>query len=163
MDPRVTSARLKVVGVQGVVRLDQDTTPQLGRLYDRLLGLLTKIPDIRRPYRTVGYWQFVQDQVRLYFAAVEVDAFARFRWDAKSGLVAWDLGATTWAIWTERNGEEGSLRASGACWDWMAGSTYHYDSRFLGDFEVFYWRTLGREPQSSFHEVWVPVVERKRD
>jgi hypothetical protein len=160
MVPQVMTTRLKLVGVQGVVRLDGNVSEELGHIYGRLFGSLTKIPDIRRPYRTVGYWHFVQDQLRLYFAGVEVDSFQRFRWDTKTGLAAWDLGDTTWAIWGEANGEEGSITSSGVCWDWMLNSAYRYDVRFIGDFEVYYWKTLGREPQSAFHEVWIPVVEK---
>ncbi len=161
MEPQVMSARLKLVGVQGMVHLDGNVNDELGKLYGRLFGTLVKIPDIRRPYRTVGYWHFIQDATRLYFAGVEVDSFERFRWDTKAGLVAWDLGDTTWAIWGEPNGEEGSIMRSGVCWDWMLNSGYRYDARFIGDFEVYYWRTLGRETQSAYHEVWVPVVEKR--
>lgn len=161
MEPQVMSTRLKLVGVQGIVRLDADLNEELGKLYARLFGSLTKIPDIRRPYRTVGYWHFVHEQVRLYFAGVEVDAFERFRWDTRSGLAPWDLGDTTWAIWSELNGEEGSVTGSGMCWDWMLHSGYRYDTRFIGDFEVYYWKTLGRESQSAYHEVWIPVVEKR--
>jgi len=161
MEPQVMSTRLKIVGIQGIVRLDGNVNDELGKLYGRLFGALVKIPDIRRPYRTVGYWHFVQDATRLYFAGVEVDSFERFRWDTKLGLVAWDLGDTTWAIWGEPNGEEGSIMRRGVCWDWMLNSAYRYDARFIGDFEVYYWRTLGRETQSAYHEVWVPVVEKQ--
>lgn len=161
MEPQVMSTRIKLVGVQGIVRLNGDVNEELSKLYARLFGSLTKIPDIRRPYRTMGYWHFVEDQVRLYLAGVEVDAFERFRWDTTTGLVAWDLGETTWAIWGEANGQEGSVTRSGICWDWMSGSRYRYDTRFIGDFEVYYWKTLGRDPQSAYHEVWIPVVEKR--
>ena len=154
-------ARVRIVGVQGIVQLDRNVNEDLGELYGRLFSSLTKIPDIRRPYRTVGYWHFIRDQVRLYFAGVEVDSFQRFRWDYKGGLVPWDLGDTMWAIWRELNGEEGTLSHSGVCWDWMSSSAYRYDGRFIGEFEVHYWRTLGREPQSAYHEVWIPVVAKR--
>jgi hypothetical protein len=158
MDPRIQTAHLRIVGVQGLIRLDRDFDDELGAIYGRLFRGLRHIPDIRRPYRTVGYWHFIAENLRLYFAGIEVDTFKRFQWDYERGLVAWDLGTTTWAIWKERNGEEGTVTDSGVCWEWLAAAPYRYDSRFIGDFEVYYWKTPGREPQSSFHEVWIPVV-----
>jgi len=158
MKPRIEVAHVKVVGVQGMVRVDGEVDPALSELYGRLFGSLTQIPEVRRPYRTVGYWQFVANQERLYFAGIEVDSFARFKWDYDKGLVAWDLGETLWAIWRERNGEEGQLMRDGTCWDWLGKSSFVYDSRFIGDFEIYYWKTPGREPQSRWHEVWLPVV-----
>ena len=158
MNPRLETARIKLVGVQGVVRLDGETGAELGALYGRLFGSLTQIPDIRRPYRTVGYWHFVANQVRVYFAGIEVDSFSRFNWDYEKGLVAWDLGDTLWAIWREKNGEEGTIIQDGISRDWLATSEYSYDCRHMGDFEVCYWRKPGRETQSAYHEVWLPVV-----
>ena len=158
MTPRIETTRVKLVGVQGMILLGGDTGAELGALYGRLFRSLTHIPDISRPYRTVGYWHFVANKVRLYFAGIEVDSFSRFKWDYESGLAAWDLGESTWAIWRERNGEEGSVTESGICWDWLTTSAYQYNSRFIGDFEVYYWRTPGRDPQSAFHEAWLPVV-----
>lgn len=149
---------MRLVGVQGMVRVDEDVSGPLNELYARLFGSLTQIPEVSRPFRTVGYWQFVADQERLYFAGIEVDSFARFKWDYQRGLVAWDLGETLWAIWREKNGEEGALMRGGTCWDWLSKSRYTYDSRFIGDFEVYYWKTPGREAQSTYHEVWLPVV-----
>ena len=158
MKPRLETTSLKLVGVQGVVRLDGDTGAGVGALYGRLFSNLRQIPDIRRPYRTVGYWHFVADHVRLYFAGIEVDSFSRFKWDYEKGLVAWDVGEATWAIWREKNGEEGTVTGGGICWDWLATTEYSYDCRYIGDFEVYYWRTPGRVPKSAYHEVWLPVV-----
>ncbi len=158
VDPRIETAHLRLVGVQGIIRVDRDFGTELGGLYRRLFGKLKQIPDISRPHRTVGYWHFVEKNVRLYFAGIEVDSLKRFKWDYEGGLVAWNPGLTTWAIWKERNGQEGTLTRSGTCSDWLVASAYRYDGRFIGDFEVYYWKTVGREPQSDYHEVWVPIV-----
>ncbi len=152
--------QLRLIGVQGIIRLDGDVSEDLGALYARLFGSLRQIPDISRPHRTFGYWQFVQSQVRVYFAGIEVDSFRHFKWDYERGLVAWASGLTTFAMWKERNGQEGKLRESGLCWDWLAQSPYLYNTRFLGDFEVYYWKTVARDPQSEYHEVWIPVAEK---
>lgn len=159
--PRIATAHLRLVGVQGVVHLDHDFNVDLSALYNRLFDALTRIPDIRRPYRTVGYWQYVAERIRVYFAGIEVDSFERFSWDYERGVVAWDLGETTWAIWRERNGQEGTLSHSGMTSAWLTESDYRYDSRFIGDFEVYYWKTPGRVPQSSYHEVWIPIVKKR--
>ena len=161
MNPRLETTHVKLVGVQGLVRLDQDPGVELGELYGRLFGSLRQIPDIHRPYRTVGYWHFVAEKVRLYFAGIEVDSFSRFKWDAEKGLVAWDVGEATWAIWPEKNGEERTITRGGICWDWLATTEYSYDCRYIGDFEVYYWKTLGRVAKSAYHEVWLPVVAGK--
>ena len=158
MNPRLETMHVKLVGVQGLVRLDGETDTELGALYRRLFRSLRQIPDIRRPYRTVGYWHFIANQIRLYFAGIEVDSFSRFKWDYEQGLVAWDLGEATWAIWREKNGEERTITRGGICWDWLARTEYRYDCRFIGDFEVYHWKTPGRVPKSAYHEVWLPVV-----
>jgi predicted transcriptional regulator YdeE len=160
VDPRIETVQLRLVGVQGIIRMDRDVKDDLGTLYRRLFGKLRQIPDISRPHRTIGYWQFIESDVRLHFAGVEVDSFRHFKWDYEGGLVAWTSGTTTFAIWKERNGQEGKLKESGMCWDWLARSRYLYNPRFLGDFEVYYWKTLAREPQSDYHEVWIPVTEK---
>jgi predicted transcriptional regulator YdeE len=160
VDPKIETLQLRLVGVQGMIHLDGDVVTQLGGLYRRLFGSLRQIPDIRRPHRTVGYWQYVESQLRVYFAGIEVDSFRHFKWDYERGLVAWTSGPTKFAIWRERNGQEGKLTESGACWEWLARSRYLYNPRFLGDFEVYYWKTVARDPQSEYHEVWVPVVEK---
>lgn len=160
MDPRIETVQLRLVGVQAVIYLDQDVSAELATLYRRLFGKLRQIPDIRRPHRTVGYWQYIERRLRVYFAGIEVDTFQRFHWDYEGGLVAWTSGLTMFAIWKERNGQEGKITESGACWEWLAASGYQYNPRFLGDFEVYYWKTVAREPQSDFHEVWIPIAEK---
>jgi hypothetical protein len=107
MEPRIETIAVKLAGVQGMLRLDGDFGPDLAALYARLFARLDDIPDVSPPRRTVGYWHFVDNQIRLYFAGVQVDTLERFEWDYAYGLVAWDLGATTWAIWREEDGQEG--------------------------------------------------------
>jgi hypothetical protein len=158
MEPRIETIEVKLVGVQGIVRVDREFVPELASLYARLFHRMDGIPDVSPANRTVGYWHFVEDQTRLYFAGVQVDSLDRFQWDHAYGLVAWSLGRTTWAIWQEADGQEGSIVHGNVCWDWLSGSGYAYDSRFIGDFEVTYWTALGREKRGATHEIWIPVV-----
>jgi hypothetical protein len=150
---------VKLVGVQGVVRVDRGFGQDLEKLYLRLYDRLDGIPDISPSNRTIGYWHFVDNETRLYFAGVQVDTFERFKWDYSYGLVAWSLGKTTWAIWKERDGCEGSIVHGNVCWDWLSGSGYAYDNRFIGDFEVHDWVEFGQETKTGYHEIWIPIVE----
>ena len=161
MEPRIETTEIKLVGVQGIVRVDRDFGPDLRRLYQRLYDRLDTIPDISPAKRTFGYWHYIDNETRLYFAGVQVASFARFAWDYAYGLVAWSLGHTTWAIWPEKDGQEGTIVHGNVCWDWLSGSNYAYDNRFIGDFETQEWAEIGRERKSQYHEIWLPVVERE--
>jgi hypothetical protein len=159
MEPRIETVEVKLAGVQGIVRVDRPFVQDLEKLYARLFDRLDGIPDICPLNRTVGYWHFVDNETRLYFAGVQVDTLERFQWDYAYGLVAWSLGKITWAIWQEKEGEEGSIVHGNVCWDWLSGSDYAYDSRFIGDFEVHEWAEFGQKTTSEYHEIWIPIVK----
>ena len=158
MDPRIETVEVKLVGVQGIIRVDGHFVPELEKLYARLYDRLDQIPDLNPLNRTFGYWHFVDNETRLYFAGVQVDKLDDFKWDYAYGLVAWSLGNTTWAIWQEQDGQEGSIVHGNVCWDWLSGSDYAFDNRFIGDFEVYYWEAWGQKTKSEYHEIWIPVV-----
>ena len=161
MEPRIETMEVKLVGVQGIIRMDRPFVQDLEALYGRLYNRLDDISDVSPLNRTVGYWQFVDNETKVYFAGVQVDTLARFKWDYAYGLAAWSLGKTTWAIWQEKEGEEGTIVHGNVCWDWMAGSDYAYDGRFLGDFEVYYWEEFGEKTKSEYHEIWIPVARKE--
>ena len=52
MDPRIETAEVKPVGVQGILRVDRDFGPDLQQLYDRP----DTISDISSARWTFGYW-----------------------------------------------------------------------------------------------------------
>jgi hypothetical protein len=158
VEPRIETIEVQLVGVQAIIRVDRDFVQDLEKLYARLFNRLDGIPDISPSNRTVGYWQFLDRETRVYFAGVQVDTLDRFKWDHSYGLVAWGLGNTTWAIWPERDGEEGSIVHGNVCWDWLDGSDYAFDSRFLGDFEVHHWEEFGQQTKTGYHEIWIPIV-----
>ena len=160
MEPRLETTEIKLVGVQGIVRVDRDFVQDLEKLYRRLFDRLDGLRDISPPNRTLGYWHFVDNETRLYFAGVQVHTFEHFEWDHSCGLVAWSLGKTTWAVWEEEDGQEGSIVHGNLCWEWLSGSDYEYDNRFIGDFEVRYWVEFGQETRTECHEIWVPIVRR---
>ena len=158
MEPRIETIEAKLVGVQAVISVDRDFVQDLEKLHARLFNRLDGIPDVSSLNRTVGHWQFVDSETRVYFAGVQVDTLDRFEWDHSYGLVAWSLGKTTWAIWQEKDGEEGSIVHGNVCWDWLDGSDYAFDSRFLGDFEVYHWEEFGQQTKTEYHEIWIPIV-----
>ena len=50
--------------------------------------------------------------------------------------------------------------------NWLDRYEYHYDHRFIGDFEVYYWergshRVFGEQTRSDTHEVWIPIVRKE--
>ena len=161
MQPQIITREIKLIGVQKIIQGNCDLSQELGELYSRLFIRLADIPDISATSRTVGYWHFVDNETKLYFAGMEVDSFDNFRWDYAYGLVAWSLGNSTWAVWKEKDGEEGSIVHGNVCWDWLAGSNYKYDNRFIGDFEVRQWVELGQQPRSDVHEIWIPIVKKE--
>jgi predicted transcriptional regulator YdeE len=159
MDPRIETLDTKLIGLQKVISLEGSFVADLEDLYGRLFARVDDIQHIHSANRSIGYWHFVEDLVRVYFVGIQVDRIQ----DIPKGLVAWDLGETTWAIWPEQDGEEGTIVHGNMCWDWLDQSEYCYDHRFIGDFEVYCWETasvrkFGEQTQSDTHEVWIPVV-----
>jgi len=163
MEPKIETTEIKLVGVQSILPAGGSFVLQLEKLYQRLFDRLGDIPDISPANRTIGYWHFVDNETKLHFAGVQVDTFERFKWDYAYGLAAWSLGNTTWAIWPEPDGQEGSISHGGVCWRWLDASEYRFDARFLGDFEVYEWQEgqIGQQPRSGMHQIWIPVVRRE--
>jgi hypothetical protein len=159
MEPRIETLEVKLTGVQAIIYPGQPFVQDLEKLYGRLFDRVDGIPDVNPANRTLGYWHFVDSETRVYFCGVHVDSLDRFKWDHAYGLAAWSLGETTWAIWPEKEGQEGSIVHGNVCWDWLSRSDYMYDSRFLGDFEVYYWEEWGQKTKTEYHEIWIPIVE----
>jgi predicted transcriptional regulator YdeE len=159
VDPKVETLDIKLIGQQKLISLADGFVADLKELYGRLFARVDDIQHIHAANRSIGYWHYVEDLVRVYFCGIQVDRIE----DIPKGLVAWDLGETTWAIWLEKDGEEGTITHGNVCWNWLDRSEYRYDHRFIGDFEVYYWETaparkFGEKSQSDTHEVWIPVV-----
>ena len=164
MEPTIRTTEIKLVGVQGILPTG-DFVPQLKTLYQRLFDRIADIPGISPANRTVGYWQFVDQETHVHFAGVQVDTFDHFKWDYAYGLASWSLGNTTWAIWPEPDGQEGSITHGGVCWRWLDAAPYVFDNRFIGDFEVYYWQKgqIGQQTRSSVHEIWIPVTGKEAE
>ena len=163
MEPKIETLEIKLAGVQAIIRVDCSFVADLEKVYQRLADKVAEIPDISPANRTFGYWHFVDNQTRLYFCGVQVDSLARFEWDHAYGLAAWSLGRTTWAIWPEPDGQEGSIMHGGVSWRWLDTSDYLFDNRFIGDFEIYEWQEgqVGRQTRTDVHQIWLPVVRKE--
>ena len=166
MEPRITSESVTLAGIQKVLQFSKDrfdlVLPQLRRT---LLQGLDDIPDRSASLRMFGYWQFIDQDTRVYFAGVQVDDLDRFPschpsgtlpWDLSRALIGWSLGPTTFAVF-QRHGVGDTSPFYGEI-----PSGYAYDSRFVGDFEVISyapWLAAGEVPNlpESDNEVWIPV------
>jgi hypothetical protein len=159
----VETVDLKLVGVQCVIDHDEPFVEHLHAVWAKVLARLDRVANVSAADRAVAYWHFIDNATRLYFAGVQVDSLEGFVWDYEYGLVAWEPGPTTFAMFREADGEEGTI-TGGVGWKWLAESAYRFDSRFIGDFEAFSIAAL-REPadarQGGTHEVWIPVVPRR--
>jgi hypothetical protein len=159
-EPRMETIDLKLVGVQGVIDHEADFGADLRTLWEKLCARLDDIEHISEPARAVGYWHWVDESTRVYFAGVQVDTLEDFQWDYGYGLGSWAPGETAFAVFREKNGEEGSVvpeafRAIGQM-------GYGFDNRFMGEFEVcpLEWMRTGDRPAGEYHEVWIPIVAR---
>lgn len=170
MEPKIKSEDVTLIGLQKVLRFSADRFDLvLPDLRGMLLRALDGIPDRSESLRLFGYWQFVDQDTRVYFAGVQVERLDNFRphhpsgvlpCELASGMMGWDLGLTTFAVFHRHGvGDTSPLYGS-------IPNGYAYDSRFLGDFEVVSyapWLKAGDLPElpTSDNEVWIPVRARE--
>jgi AraC family transcriptional regulator len=89
---------------------------------------------------------------RNYFCAVEVTEFK----DIPYGMICKNLPESKYAVFTEKNGEEGTItEKQGVYQNWLPKSGYTFNSKISGDFEVYDF-----DEQIENHEVWIPVEEK---
>ena len=163
METQIEKIDMKLVGLQRVFVFSEDDIPAgMKELFARLSARINSIPNIGEPRLLIGYWQFIDQNTRVYFMGIQVDSLEDFKWDHAYGLGAWDLGVTTFAKWRERNSEMGTVsqQAHGA----LSDLGYSYDGRFLGEFEAFPLDERnedGSAPEDGWHEFWLPVVPKK--
>jgi hypothetical protein len=161
MQPTIETVDLKLVVVQAVMRHDQDFTEDMRALWRKLAARLDGIANKSEPRRQIGHWHWVDAVTRVYIMGVQVDTLEGFQWDYDYGLGAWAPGEVAFAMFRERNGDEGSVvrHAYGT----LAEMGYGHDSRFMGEFEVRPLDSIGpngETPEGEYHEVWIPVVKK---
>jgi hypothetical protein len=155
--PQIVHAHYMVAGVQVIVDLRQNFGATLDGGWRRLAQKLPTIPNISEPHTAIMYMHYVDSSTRTWFLGVQLTTLDGFKADHGFGLMQWDLGDTTWAVFKEKNGQEGSTapRAYGE----IAELGYGYDCRFIGEFEKvpLAWALSGPRPAGESHEFMLPV------
>ena len=160
-EPKIEELDLYLVGIQSVINLANNIPDQLQIAWNKVFNIMSQIANNANTGRRIGYQQFIEPSHRLYFAGIEVSSVWGNPWDHSIGKVVWNIGDVLFACFREKNGEEGSLVHNGSIYEqWLPNSKYRWDNRFLGDFECYSidWKTIGKEPNSEYHEVWIPVI-----
>jgi predicted transcriptional regulator YdeE len=71
-------------------------------------------------------------------------------------MVIKNLPESKFAVFNEKNGEEGSVTEKGGLYtDWFPKSNYNFNMQILGDFEVIYF-----DEKIEHHEIWIPVIDK---
>jgi len=156
-DPeRIESRKLTLVGLERHMNVKQGFLDEMHELVGRLTSRLDEIGGRDHPGRWVGYWQQVAGEHdcggRMYLAAAEVSTVTSL----PDGMVARALPEGEYAVWTIKNGDEGSVNP----WAWLSRSEYefhwHPAMGMVGDLEMFW-----LDPAMDTHEFWVPIVRRR--
>ena len=164
MEPSIEKMDIKLVGVQKVIKHEPgyDFGEDLEETWKKVLAKVDDIKHLNENNRAIGFWHWVNKLTKVYFAGVQVDSLEDFEWDRDYGLCSWDLGIVTFAIFKEKNGEEGTIASSPKAHKLLNKMGYRYDGRFIGDFEVYplEWIKQNDIPEDGFHEVWLPVKKK---
>jgi predicted transcriptional regulator YdeE len=106
----------------------------------------------------IGFWQqqFIPGEGynlhRNYFCGVEVSDFLNIPY----GMVIKDLPQSKFAVFSEKNGEEGTVtEKNGVYINWLPNSEYAFSTKISGDFEVYDF-----DERAEYHEVWIPVEDK---
>ena len=153
-EPRIETFSIKLVGMQGIIKVDHDIKQETVNLWERVFKRIGEIKHRSENQRRIGYWLSIDGVNKVLFAGVEVDSFEGMKEDLEDGFVFWDVGEVTWAIWNEKNSEEGTITPTG--YSWLERSDFEFDRRFIGDFEV----NNDRFNDEDYHEVWIPIAKK---
>ena len=120
-----------------------------------------KIPYISNNKQAIGYWHWIDNHRRLFFAGVLVYSLSKFERDSKSGLCSWNLGKSDFAVFKEKNGEEGTIVSSPAVFKEIDKMGYRLNYNFNGEFFVYPLDWIENNmPQNEFHEIWIPIIKK---
>jgi len=121
--------RIQLVGGQQVIASDgnfEDVLRFYGNLFDRLTKEVKYTGDLTR---YVGYQSVVGGKDQLHFFGIEVDRIQ----DIPAGMVAWDLGDSTWTAWAAQSGRDVIISQDDLEWHWFSPSPTGC-ARFTGEF-----------------------------
>jgi GrpB-like predicted nucleotidyltransferase (UPF0157 family) len=132
--------RIQLVGGQQVIDSDGNYETVLrfyGNLFDRLTKEVKYTGDLTR---YVGYQSVVGEKDFLHFFGIEVDRIQ----DIPVGMVAWDLGDSTWTVWGTQDGRDVIISQDDLEWQWFSPSPSGC-GRFTGEFTARLPAELGEE------------------
>jgi AraC family transcriptional regulator len=154
---KIETKRLRLVGLEMYVSLQENFVYKLYAMRAQIKARLGEIQN-RKNNQHVGFWQWQfmsgegYNTHRNYFCAVEVTEFK----DIPYGMICKNLPESKYAVFTEKNGEEGTItEKQGVYQNWLPKSGYTFNSKISGDFEVYDF-----DEQIENHEVWIPVEEK---
>jgi GrpB-like predicted nucleotidyltransferase (UPF0157 family) len=132
--------RTQLVGGRQVIASDgsyEDVLRFYGNLFDRLTKEVKYTGDLTR---YVGYQSVVGEKDHLHFFGIEVDRIQ----DIPAGMVAWDLGDSTWATWEPKGGQDVVTSQQSISWQWLSPSPSGCGG-FTGEFTARLPAELGKE------------------
>ena len=122
-------SRIQLVGGRQVIASDggyEDVLRFYGNLFDRLTKEVKYTGNLTR---YVGYQSLVGGKDHLHFFGIEVDRIQ----DIPKGMVAWDLGDSTWTVWAAQGGRDVIISQDDLEWQWLTPSPSGC-GRFTGEF-----------------------------
>jgi AraC family transcriptional regulator len=153
---KIETKRLKLIGVEMYVSLEEDFPKKLYAMRAEIRARLDEIRN-KKNNKHVGFWQslFIPGEGynlhRSYFCGVEVSDFQ----DIPYGMIIKNLPESKFAIFAEKNGEEGTVtEKNGVYTNWLPQSGFNFSTKISGDFEVYNF-----DETIEDHEVWIPVDE----
>lgn len=154
---KIETKRLKLVGIEMYISLEEDFPNKIHAMRAEIRARLSEIRN-KINNKHVGFWQslFIPGEGynlhRNYFCGVEVSDFQ----DIPYGMVIKNLPESKFAIFAEKNGEEGTVtEKNGVYINWLPNSGYTFSTKISGDFEVYDF-----DEQIEYHEVWIPVDDK---
>jgi len=155
----IETKRLRLVGVEMYINLEEYFVPKIKAMRGEIAARLDEIQNRKNENIYVGFWHwpFTPEEHyslhRIYFCGVEVHDFKNVPY----GMTCKNLPESKFALFAERNGEEGTVTQgkNGAYQSWLPQSNYKVNYSIPGDFEVYYF-----DEKMENHEVWIPVVEK---
>lgn len=159
---KIETKRLKLVGVEMYINLQDNSgykhfSYKIHAMKADIMARLDEIKNKKFENMYIGYWQCMYTSTagsfdRNYFCGVEVNEFKNVPY----GMIFKDIPEGKYAIFNEKNGEEGTVTGKGGAYEtWLPQSKYKFWCEVLGDFEVYNF-----DEKIKNHEVWIPIIEK---
>lgn len=162
-NPIITNKEVKIIGIQEVIehKPDHNLTEEFESIWKKVIALKGDITNISSKQLAVGYWHWIDNDRRLFFAGILVETLEDFKRDSETGLCSWNLGKTQVAIFKEKNGEEGTIVSSPAVFKKLNEMGYRLNYNYNGEFFIYplEWQE-DKIPKNEYHEIWIPITKK---